>query len=583
MIDYFNPFEYEAANKLSEDKVSEFYIEDYNYSRFIRSKRNIFLVGARGTGKTMTLRYNSLPVKAHVAQKNNTDVELSHICIHVPCNTVLTHKRDYEFFNDFHASIVSEHFLVISIMYHIVDSLEKVPNLLDDTEITELVGELEYSFDTKLPDTRNFFTKLKLYINKENRLTQERLNADSGNLSKDFYLTFSSGVLPLVLCLKNIPKLNNTHFSLMLDDAHDLNVHQIRTVNSWIAYRDNSNFSFKVAMANMEKPSQITRSGGTILEGHDFTQIDMDQPYQNKYSLFGKLARRIIKSRLMKADIQVDPENFFPINESFKKDLLKYNKEAEKEAIIKYGEDKKKIGDYIYKYGRAKYFKSRQRSKSNHPPYSGFDMLVHLSTGVIRNLLDPCYWMFDRVVSEQRSNKKLIKDIKFIPPVHQRDVILERSKKKWEWIESGLDNSIEGCTTEDCKRIYQLFDQLAILFRERLIHHKSEPRAVTFSISETQDKNFEKLDRLLSVAQKAQVLYSYRSSAKDSGRRETYYVPNRILWPERGLDPHGQHARVSIKARDLWAAANNNKRIPTGVNTSERDYKNAKQPRLPNT
>jgi predicted AAA+ superfamily ATPase len=70
MIDYFNPFEYETANKLSEEKICDFYIEDYNYSRFIRSKRNIFLVGARGTGKTMTLLYNSLPVQIYKAKKD---------------------------------------------------------------------------------------------------------------------------------------------------------------------------------------------------------------------------------------------------------------------------------------------------------------------------------------------------------------------------------------------------------------------------------------------------------------------------------------------------------------------------------
>jgi hypothetical protein len=35
-----------------------------------------------------------------------------------------------------------------------------------------------------------------------------------------------------------------------------------------------------------------------------------------------------------------------------------------------------------------------------------------------------------------------------------------------------------------------------------------------------------------------------------------------MLWPVRGLDPHGQHARVSLKAGHLWAAATENKRIP---------------------
>ena len=62
------------------------------------------------------------------------------------------------------------------------------------------------------------------------------------------------------------------------------------------------------------------------------------------------------------------------------------------------------------------------------------------------------------------------------------------------------------------------------------------------------------LGPLLDVAQRAQLLYRRTGSAKTKGKREQYYVPNRILWPSRGLDPHGQHARASIKARDLLQA-----------------------------
>ena len=50
-----NPFEYEAENEPSTNAIIDYYIEDYNYSRFIRSKRNVFLVGERGCGKTMAL------------------------------------------------------------------------------------------------------------------------------------------------------------------------------------------------------------------------------------------------------------------------------------------------------------------------------------------------------------------------------------------------------------------------------------------------------------------------------------------------------------------------------------------------
>ena len=37
-----NPFEFEAANNLKDEDIIKFYIEDHNYTRFIRSTKNIF-------------------------------------------------------------------------------------------------------------------------------------------------------------------------------------------------------------------------------------------------------------------------------------------------------------------------------------------------------------------------------------------------------------------------------------------------------------------------------------------------------------------------------------------------------------
>ena len=46
--------------------------------------------------------------------------------------------------------------------------------------------------------------------------------------------------------------------------------------------------------------------------------------------------------------------------------------------------------------------------------------------------------------------------------------------------------------------------------------------------------------RILNIARKATLLYTREGTgSKDYGGREYYYVPNRILWPIRGLDPHG--------------------------------------------
>ena len=64
---------------------------------------------------------------------------------------------------------------------------------------------------------------------------------------------------------------------------------------------------------------------------------------------------------------------------------------------------------------------------------------------------------------------------------------------------------------------------------------------------------------LIDIARKAQLLYLRMSVAKTGARLETYYVPNRMLWPIKGLDPVGQHARVSLKVIDILNAVNGKK------------------------
>jgi hypothetical protein len=185
-------------------------------------------------------------------------------------------------------------------------------------------------------------------------------------------------------------------------------------------------------------------------------------------------------------------------------------------------------------------------------------MIVDISTGIIRNLLDPCFFMFDR----EFSNRDI--EVKEINCTIQNQIIIEKSKALWTFINDELDSSVENCSSEQAKQLRQLFNNLMILFRSRLKSHKSEPRAITFTISQknTHEQIYNQIIALLDVARKAQILYTRTSRSKDDGTLETYYIPNRLLFPSLGLDPEGQHARVSIKATDLHNAAFKNTAIP---------------------
>ncbi|MDR1963131.1 MAG: hypothetical protein LBQ50_05085 [Planctomycetaceae bacterium] len=118
----------------------------------------------------------------------------------------------------------------------------------------------------------------------------------------------------------------------MFDDIQDLNEYQIKTLNSWIAFRDNSLFSFKLASSKVDRPSTITGIGGTIIEGHDYIEIDMEGAYQNSDSNFAKMAKEIVEKRVKSVGIDTSVEKYFPQNPTFIKDLEQYKTEAREDA-----------------------------------------------------------------------------------------------------------------------------------------------------------------------------------------------------------------------------------------------------------
>lgn len=480
---------------------------------------------------------------------------MDYIGIYVPCNTPLMHRTEHELLNEFKARVLSEQFLVLGIVHWLAKTLDENAALIDTTRTRTLGEDLGDSIGRRMPTMESFFKQVLVFAKQEILKTQRAINRAE---SESFYneaLSFSTLVVPLLELLRRIPDLSATHFLFMVDDAHDLNKHQIRVLNSWIAYRDHPGFSFKVATVKVDRPTLLTSTGGFILEGHDFTVVDMEKPVQNEQSEFGRLANRIVARRLNRIGCEKTPDEFFPVHESVKRGLAEAKEAARAEALAKYPNGTQtQISDYIYKYHRAIYF--RRSDRANLPAYSGFETIVYLSTGVVRNLLEPCYWMYDRALSTCEDAGQGTGSLNGISPTIQDEIIKQQSEKAWRRLNDGLDNAIVGCSDEDARLLRRLFEQLAQLFRDRLRSSGSEPRATSFSISgEEQGENFTELQRLLKIARRATLLYLREGAAKDYGSREYYYVPNRILWPIRGLDPQGQHARVSLPASRLLGAA----------------------------
>ena len=78
---------------------------------------------------------------------------------------------------------------------------------------------------------------------------------------------------------------------------------------------------------------------------------------------------------------------------------------------------------------------------------------------------------FDNAVSRAKDTGGEVgsETISNIPSSIQTKVILERSKRTWEWLKDGIAQGIEDCSTEDGLRVFLLLDALAVHFRYRLL------------------------------------------------------------------------------------------------------------------
>lgn len=558
-----NPFEFDAANKFSKEEMVDYFISDENFSRFLDSRKNVYLLGDRGTGKTMALRFHSLQVQDCLRKRTEFQgpALLETIGIYIPCRKPDLGKTEPELLEPFLGRLTGEHLLITAMVCNLAEALNSVDTVVTDEEQAKLKTELPYLLNWDLPANVPIFEGLASAAKRESIQAQRELNKRTAGSHYENIATFATLFQPLIdILTKGVATLKDSHFSLMFDDAEDLSDYQNETLNSWIAVRDTSRISFKVATSAVDQRPLRTVSGGGLLERHDFIRINLEQDFQNSDAAYGKMARKIVDRRLSHFDIKVAADEFFPAHPNFLNGLEAAKEKARSEAEAK-GLTGRQIGDYVHKMGRALYFRERS-PQANRPPYSGFDLLVHVSTGVIRYLLEPCYEMFDRTLSEQVDKSK---PIEFISPAIQTECLDQMSKRRWEWISSCFNSSVKDCTTDDASHIKNLVDQLAILFKRRLENHQSEPRAISFSVSAWQgvtELQKSQLERLFLIARRAQILFKRLSTAKDEGRSEIYYTFDRLLWIQRGLDPVGQNARVSIEARFLWEAAFENTELP---------------------
>lgn len=566
-----NPFVVESPEKLSPNEIVDLFIERYTSIETVKRQKHTFVWGSRGSGKSMMLRY--LEPQCQAIRRGGFEAFFTRqaecfFAVFMPCKEGQFNKTELELLGNNASLIITEHMLNLSIAGRIIDCLKKqIPS--ESIKEGELVGFAENA--VRLFDKAAIASSLNKTNEKFNSgnapldWLQELFRNESGEVSAFLRgIVLQAGVvtyggattgyhdflLPFLRYFQELGFLRSAPIYLMIDDADRLSKGQQSILNSWIANRDHNVVCIKVGAKREGYKTFMTKDGGVIEQPHDYSEIDVEALYTQSKSDYSQKIKLIADRRLVLANSTVtDIEKFLPAdsNEQSLLERLKLETADEWEKVGKPG----RRSDYVTRYASARLFQHLKKTR-NKKSYAGFQNMVHLSSGIIRDFLEPCYLMFDESISKGQNPLER----GFIESSIQDDVLLRSSEylllTKFEDIRKELPPE----NWSHLEKLRRLVESLGRLFYERL--HDEEAREARIFSFTVRGKNVpEDIDAVLQLGVTHRFFLLRTYSSKEGGGREYWYILNRRLCPVYKLDPTGFEGRISLTPAYLQLALEN--------------------------
>jgi hypothetical protein len=552
-----NPFRIESPEKLAAQELVSLFVDQYTQVGTVKQRKHTIIWGSRGSGKSMLLRYLEPQCQAlvHGSIEALLTAPESFVAIYCPCKEGQFNKTDLELLGPSAAQTLTEHMLNMQISDVLLNcfrtqfpldlfSTEQklrlakyAVSLFDQASIATSMTHANSMADSSTEPLEWF----QAVCQQENRAISNFLRAYALKKEEASYGGATSGyhdyLLPLMRAVQRL-LARAIPVYVLIDDADKLGKQQQSIVNSWVANRDHSVVCFKISAQRDGYKTLLTRDGGLIEQPHDYSEVDVDALYTRSKSDYYEKVKLISERRLDLSTVPTkDIIRFLP-SDTREDELLEQFKDGAAEEWGRVGEPGRQR-DFVYRYASARLFQYLRDAKQR-KSYAGFNNMVHLSSGVVRDFLEPCYLMFDLALSRAIPGDV----IKSIPPAIQNEVLYNYSEEfllsKFESLRKGLPP--EDWSTLDSLRA--LLESLGRLFYERL-HDPDAREARLFSFTVRGPLPSDLADILrLGVRYRYFQLRTY--SSKEGGGRENWYILNRRLCPVFKLDPTGFEGRISL-------------------------------------
>ncbi len=554
-IETNNPFTVTTPEDISAQHAYKLFVDVFSDFPKIPKLGHVFLNGPRGSGKSMIFRY--LQPDCQCISKNCKTHSLQFLSIYIPIKNTTIAITEFRRLEGQHADFVlNEHFMIMFIINKTFSTLLDLlrNNYIDETNqnLSEIKEFSSKHFANLLKlcgwsETEEVFNKspsfescLQELLNVSNKLYMDTLmylkKLAFANESLPYngpLCGFIDFLYPLFCELKNLSFMpKDRPIFLLIDDADNLNITQTQILNSWVGTRTSTNLSLKIS-TQLRYKSYFTTSGYTIDTPHDYTDVNISTIYTtSKRGTYKNRIREIVVKRMdLYSLTDISPEEFFPPDEKQEAEIERFASEIRSN----WGEEGRgyRASDDVARYARPNYIRSLAGSSKNSPTYSysGFEQLVHISSGIIRHFLEPAAIMYSEVYSLNSSNK-----VSCIPSSIQDRVIRAYSDdflfKEFEKMYK--DKSPNALNKDLLTQLFNLISALGGIFREILLSDRSERRVFSIAIS---DSITQEVKDVLDLGIHLGYFHLAAIGNKEGTGRTQLYILNRRLAPYFKLDP----------------------------------------------
>lgn len=562
-----NPFQIKTPEGLPPEEAVSLFVDVFTDYQKIRAQGHTFIMGPRGIGKSMIFRY--LEPDCQCIQPDGSRVtvdKLDFLGLYIPLrNAGFSKLTELARLERNAAHILNEHIMVTFLMHKVYKSLAN-PHLYEDhiahndwhsaardyykTAFLPYIpdGYHKSVENMHIHDVFAVMAKImeSLYLQAMDYAKKLSFTSDLYTYSGPLY-DYLDFVISLMTNLSDIPCFPQSTKYFLIDDAHCLTSRQTQILNFWVSTRTSSTVSLKISSQYNYKHF-YTATGDTIDTPHDYSEVDMTFVYTGRAKpKYRDRITRIIEKRLKNANIDASVEEFFPCDEEQEQKI----REIANAYITRYDEGNgrgNKRGDDALRYARPDYIKSlsgTSKSSSTYS-YSGFEQLVHLSSGIVRHFLEPAHLMYGEASSKSADGK-----VEFIPPAIQNDTVRAEANSflfhrlpsyaastSSDSVLDSIATDVDVYAKEDINKLSNLIQALGGLFRQVLLSDKSERRVFSIAISDTPSDDVLKI---LNLGIQLGYFHSSTIGRKDgkSGGRTVLYILNRRLSPIWTLDPTG--------------------------------------------